>query len=56
MQTRSKRPKYKGPISMDIGTGIPCTVCVSRTVYLAHGNSESEIRGRNRRNNNKAVL
>ena len=25
------------------GTGIPCTGCVSHTVYLAHGNSKDEL-------------
>ena len=27
---------------------IPCTRCVSHTVYLAHGNSKGEARARNR--------
>ena len=40
-----KRPKYKGLFSMAIGNGIPCTRCVSHTVYLAHGNSNGEARG-----------
>ena len=34
------------------GTGIPCTVCVSHTLYLAHGNGEGEGRGRSRHKNN----
>ena len=27
---------------------LPCTRCVSHTVYFAHGNSKGEARGRNR--------
>ena len=31
-------------------------VCVSHTVYLAHGNSKGEARGRNRHKNNARVV
>ena len=38
-----------------IGNGIPCTRCVSHTVYLAHGNIKDETRGRSRHKNNRLV-
>ena len=34
------------------GTGIPCTRYASHTVYLVHGNSKGEVRGRSRHKNN----
>ena len=35
---------------------IPCTRCVSHTVYFAHGNSKGEARGRNLHKNNARVV
>ena len=37
------------------GTGIPCSRCVFKTVYLAHGNRKGEARGRSRHKNNERV-
>ena len=34
--------------------GIPCTKCVSYTVYLVHGNIKGEARGRGRRKNHSS--
>ena len=31
---------------MDYWKGIPCTECLSHTVYLAHWNSKGEAKGR----------
>ena len=36
-------------------TGIPCAECVSYTVYLEHGNSKGEARGRCRHKRNSVV-
>ena len=39
------------------GTGIPCTRCVSHTVYLTLGNSKGKARSRSRhKNNSKSVV
>ena len=35
---------------------IPCTRCVSHTVYLAHGDSKDEARGSSRHKNNVRVV
>ena len=51
--------RYKGTFSMDYRErGIPCTRCVSHTVYLTHGKCKGEIRGRSRNQNisNRVVL
>ena len=36
--------------------GIPCTGCVSHTVYLKYENSNSEVRGESDKNNGKRLL
>ena len=35
---------------------LPCTRCVTHTVYLAHGNSNGEARGRSIHKNNARVV
>ena len=35
-----------------MGSGIPCTRCVSHTVYLAHEDNKGEARGRSRHKKN----
>ena len=53
-----KRPKYKGPFSIEYkerGSHARGVYDVSHTVYLAHGNSKGEARGRNKRKNNARV-
>ena len=47
----SKKTKIQGTIQH----GLQGTGCVSHTVYLAHGNSKSEARGRNKHKNNAIV-
>ena len=40
-----------------MGTGIPCTGCVSHTGYFAHGKRKGEVRRRNiQQNNGKRVV
>ena len=39
-------------VSVTLGTGIPCTRCVSHARYLAHKNSKGEARGSSRHKNN----
>ena len=39
-----------------IGNGDLMYGCVSHTVYIAHGNSKGEARGRNRYKNNARVV